>query len=200
MSNPFAALASSGSSGSDSEEEAPPLKIARVQAPLPSRCHTAPKAIGPSNGPELQDGVSGAPCLTKSSRAQKRRLQKVQKRAQIQTIGPREPPNMRVQKAPQGLSGRVAKAFEAGNWDDALNLLEKMRQLRQVPKLGALQRWVAGLGDGATTQPRALRLLEAILRVATGLGVALQPEDLSKAPLCIGVSQFNYFSSQGLEK
>jgi|EP01047_Picozoa_sp_COSAG01_P004992 hypothetical protein len=33
--------------------------------------------------------------------------------------------------------------------------------------------WVAGLGDGATTQPRALRLLEAILRVATGLGESL---------------------------
>eukprot|EP01052_Picozoa_sp_SAG31_P034663 SAG31_NODE_4082_length_3608_cov_2.026788_4_plen_353_part_00 len=48
-----------------------------------------------------------------------------------------------------------------------------MRQLKQVPKLGAIQRWVAGLGPGCLTEPAGLALLDAVLRVASGLGEAL---------------------------
>jgi hypothetical protein len=83
-----------------------------------------------------------------------------------------------------GWSGRVSDAFAGARFDDALALLEQGRLQKKVPKLGALQRWVAGLGDGATTHPRSLRLLDALLRVADGLGVAL------KAPSTTGTETF----------
>ena len=83
-----------------------------------------------------------------------------------------------------GWSGQVSDAFFGGRFDDALALLEHGRAQKQVPKLGALQRWVAGLGDGATTQPGSLKLFDALLRVADGLGVAL------KTPSAAGTTTF----------
>ena len=85
-------------------------------------------------------------------------------------------------KPSKNLSGVVSEAFEVGRWGDALVGLAAMRSLRQVPKLGSVQRWVASLGDGASTDPTALGLLSAILHVASGLGVALGASAVPRGP------------------
>eukprot|EP00967_Tisochrysis_lutea_P048870 scaffold59781_cov19-Tisochrysis_lutea.AAC.2 len=39
-------------------------------------------------------------------------------------------------------SNKVSEAFSAGKWDDAVQALEAMRRAGDVPKLGAVMRWV----------------------------------------------------------
>ncbi len=127
----------------------------------------------------------------KALKAAKKKARKAQKR-QLERYNGQSPQPASIRQtgnhnAPAGApswSGQVSEAFEGARFDDALVLLEQGRAQKQVPKLGALQRWVAGLGDGATSQPRSLRLLDALLRVADGLGVSL------KAPSTSGTETF----------
>ncbi|KAG0226823.1 hypothetical protein B0O80DRAFT_392024 [Mortierella sp. GBAus27b] len=65
--------------------------------------------------------------------------------------------------------GRISDALVDGRWTDATTALEEMRARGQVPKLGALQRWVrdcdaASAKSGAFGDPVVLRLLDSILR------------------------------------
>jgi hypothetical protein len=65
--------------------------------------------------------------------------------------------------------GRISDALVDGRWADATTALEEMRARGQVPKLGALQRWVrdcdaASAKSGAFGDPIVLRLLDSILR------------------------------------
>ncbi|KAF9352427.1 hypothetical protein BGX34_012167 [Mortierella sp. NVP85] len=65
--------------------------------------------------------------------------------------------------------GRISDALVDGRWNDAMTALEEMRVRGQVPKLGALQRWVrdcdaASAKSGAFGDPVVLRLLDSILR------------------------------------
>jgi hypothetical protein len=125
----------------------------------------------------------------KALKAAKKKARKAQKRQLEQDNGHSPQPatirqNGDAATVATSWSGQVSEAFEGARFDDALVLLEQGRAQKQVPKLGALQRWVAGLGDGATTQPRTLLLLDALLRVADGLGVAL------KAPSASGTETF----------
>ncbi|OZJ04572.1 hypothetical protein BZG36_02757 [Bifiguratus adelaidae] len=69
------------------------------------------------------------------------------------------------------LSGRISDALTDGRWADALGALTEMRARGQVPKLGALQRWVrdcdaASARDGTFGNPQVLRVLDSILRTA----------------------------------
>ncbi|CAO3657979.1 unnamed protein product [Umbelopsis vinacea] len=69
------------------------------------------------------------------------------------------------------LSGRISDALTDGRWADALAALAEMRARGQVPKLGALQRWVrdcdaASLRDGSHADPQIFRVLDSILRTA----------------------------------
>jgi hypothetical protein len=69
------------------------------------------------------------------------------------------------------LSGRISDALTDGRWADALSALAEMRSKGQVPKLGALQRWVrdcdaASLRDGSHGDPQIFRVLDSILRTA----------------------------------
>ncbi|CAM0138080.1 hypothetical protein VKS41_001303 [Umbelopsis sp. WA50703] len=69
------------------------------------------------------------------------------------------------------LSGRISDALTDGRWADALIALAEMRSKGQVPKLGALQRWVrdcdaASLRDGSHADPQIFRVLDSILRTA----------------------------------
>lgn len=69
------------------------------------------------------------------------------------------------------LSGRISDALTDGRWADALLALAEMRSKGQVPKLGALQRWVrdcdaASLRDGSHADPQIFRVLDSILRTA----------------------------------
>ncbi|KAG2187420.1 hypothetical protein INT44_005108 [Umbelopsis vinacea] len=69
------------------------------------------------------------------------------------------------------LSGRISDALTDGRWADALAALAEMRSKGQVPKLGALQRWVrdcdaASLRDGSHGDPQIFRVLDSILRTA----------------------------------
>ncbi|KAI9190572.1 prolyl 4-hydroxylase [Polychytrium aggregatum] len=67
------------------------------------------------------------------------------------------------------LSGKISDALLDHRWRDALVALEEMRYKGQVPKLGALQRWVrdcdaaqrAGQSSG---DPEMIRVLDSILR------------------------------------
>ncbi|KAF9996842.1 hypothetical protein BGZ65_007579, partial [Modicella reniformis] len=65
--------------------------------------------------------------------------------------------------------GRISDALVDGRWNDAATALEEMRTRGQVPKLGALQRWVrdcdaASAKSGAFGDPVVLRILDSILR------------------------------------
>ncbi|KAF9915623.1 hypothetical protein BX616_005714 [Lobosporangium transversale] len=71
--------------------------------------------------------------------------------------------------AASGMVGRISDALVDGRWNDAMSALEEMRSRGQVPKLGALQRWVrdcdaASAKSGAFGDPVVLRLLDSILR------------------------------------
>lgn len=156
MGNPFALLGSE-SSGSGSDDSSEDEGRGRGAAEAPAA------AVAPAP-------AAGRP----RSKVEKKKARRAQKRAHESAFGSAPTAARKLgPKGAAGISGRVSAAFENGHWSDALVLLETMHQLGKVPKLGALQRWVAGLGDGATSNPNALRLLDAVLRVATGLGVAL---------------------------
>ncbi|KAF9200807.1 hypothetical protein BGZ49_008947 [Haplosporangium sp. Z 27] len=65
--------------------------------------------------------------------------------------------------------GRISDALVDGRWNDAMTALEEMRNRGQVPKLGALQRWVrdcdaASAKNGAFGDPVVLRVLDSMLR------------------------------------
>ncbi|KAF9577041.1 hypothetical protein BGW38_008009, partial [Lunasporangiospora selenospora] len=65
--------------------------------------------------------------------------------------------------------GRISDALVDGRWADAMIALEEMRTRNQVPKLGALQRWVrdcdaASAKSGAFGDPVVLRVLDSMLR------------------------------------
>ncbi|KAF9089761.1 hypothetical protein BGX29_011877 [Mortierella sp. GBA35] len=65
--------------------------------------------------------------------------------------------------------GRISDALVDGRWDDAMTALEEMRTKGQVPKLGALQRWVrdcdaASARNGEFGDPIVLRVLDSMLR------------------------------------
>jgi len=65
--------------------------------------------------------------------------------------------------------GRISDALVDGRWNDAMSALDEMRQKSQVPKLGALQRWVrdcdaASAKNGAFGDPVVLRVLDSMLR------------------------------------
>ncbi|KAI1307347.1 hypothetical protein EDD11_004494 [Mortierella claussenii] len=65
--------------------------------------------------------------------------------------------------------GRISDALVDGRWNDAMSALEEMRARGQVPKLGALQRWVrdcdaASAKNGAFGDPLVLRVLDSMLR------------------------------------
>ncbi|KAG0085920.1 hypothetical protein BGZ93_000387 [Podila epicladia] len=65
--------------------------------------------------------------------------------------------------------GRISDALVDGRWNDAMVALEEMRTRGQVPKLGALQRWVrdcdaASAKNGAFGDPVVLRVLDSMLR------------------------------------
>ncbi|KAG0019667.1 hypothetical protein BGZ81_009636 [Podila clonocystis] len=65
--------------------------------------------------------------------------------------------------------GRISDALVDGRWNDAMIALEEMRTRGQVPKLGALQRWVrdcdaASAKNGAFGDPVVLRVLDSMLR------------------------------------
>ncbi|KAG0249540.1 hypothetical protein BG011_009203 [Mortierella polycephala] len=65
--------------------------------------------------------------------------------------------------------GRISDALVDGRWNDAMSALEEMRQRKQIPKLGALQRWVrdcdaASAKSGAFGDPVVLRVLDSMLR------------------------------------
>jgi hypothetical protein len=69
------------------------------------------------------------------------------------------------------LSAMVSDALKNGRWNDAMAFLAEMRSQGQVPKLGALQRWVrdcdaAQDGKSQTVSTEILRVLDAILRTA----------------------------------
>ena len=57
----------------------------------------------------------------------------------------------------------VTAALTANDGPRAIALLREMRALRQVPKLGAVQRWVRAC-DAAVHDPAALQVLDAVLR------------------------------------
>ncbi|KAG0244533.1 hypothetical protein BGW41_007296 [Actinomortierella wolfii] len=65
--------------------------------------------------------------------------------------------------------GRISDALADGRWNDAMAALEEMRLRKQIPKLGALQRWVrdcdaASAKSGAFGDPVVLRVLDCMLR------------------------------------
>ncbi|KAF9932210.1 hypothetical protein FBU30_008765 [Linnemannia zychae] len=65
--------------------------------------------------------------------------------------------------------GRISDALVDGRWSDAMSALEEMRSKGQVPKLGALQRWVrdcdaASARNGEFGDPVVLRVLDSMLR------------------------------------
>eukprot|EP01113_Clastostelium_recurvatum_P032326 TRINITY_DN4139_c0_g1_i2.p1 TRINITY_DN4139_c0_g1~~TRINITY_DN4139_c0_g1_i2.p1 ORF type:complete len:540 (+),score=116.92 TRINITY_DN4139_c0_g1_i2:92-1711(+) len=74
------------------------------------------------------------------------------------------------------LTGRISDALADSRWNDALVALAEMRERKQTPKLGALQRWVRdcdAVQGGSTSapasldgDPQVLRVLDAILRTA----------------------------------
>jgi hypothetical protein len=61
---------------------------------------------------------------------------------------------------------QVSTALNEERWEDAVTLLETMRKPRELPKLGAVQRWVRECDLGATyaDNPEVLRVLDAIMR------------------------------------
>ncbi|KAF9964291.1 hypothetical protein BGZ70_006675 [Mortierella alpina] len=72
--------------------------------------------------------------------------------------------------------GRISDALVDGRWNDAMTALEEMRTRNQVPKLGALQRWVrdcdaASAKSGAFGDPVVLRVLDSMLRTVDPLMV-----------------------------
>ncbi|CAO3566071.1 unnamed protein product [Mortierella alpina] len=72
--------------------------------------------------------------------------------------------------------GRISDALVDGRWNDAMTALEEMRTRKQVPKLGALQRWVrdcdaASAKSGAFGDPVVLRVLDSMLRTVDPLMV-----------------------------
>ncbi|KAK3833565.1 MAG: hypothetical protein J3R72DRAFT_388705 [Linnemannia gamsii] len=65
--------------------------------------------------------------------------------------------------------GRISDALVDGRWNDAMSAMEEMRAKGQVPKLGALQRWVrdcdaASAKNGEFGDPVVLRVLDSMLR------------------------------------
>ena len=65
--------------------------------------------------------------------------------------------------------GRISDALVDGRWSDAMTALKELRTRGQVPKLGALQRWVrdcdaASAKNGAFGDPVVLRVLDSMLR------------------------------------
>lgn len=74
----------------------------------------------------------------------------------------------------QTLTGRVSDALRDGRLDEANIVLCEMRNRNQIPKLGALQRWVrdcdaASADDGSRTSSEVYRTLDYILRTADPL-------------------------------
>ena len=55
----------------------------------------------------------------------------------------------------------------ASDWQQALGCLRSMRAAGQVPKLGAVQRWVR-LADLSGREDLAAALLDAVMRTAAG--------------------------------
>lgn len=149
--------------------------------PLRSGVSLPPTALA-----RVTSGGLSAAERKKALKAERKKARKAQKRAREPGAGDGPDPQQRGPTARRASgegggersggswSGQVSLAFEGARWSEALELLEQGRRESKAPKLGALQRWVAALGDGVTTQPRSLRLLDALLRVADGLGVALR--------------------------
>ena len=201
--NPFASLGVESEEDDDDEEEEEvsarptmPVKgskqdiLARVAAHraqgvvAPAAGVWPDEAVGTAQGAPVGGALMTAAARKKAQKAAKKKARKAEKRElERYNCQASQPAATRHKSdaapAAPSWSGQVSEAFEDARFDDALVLLEQGRAQKQIPKLGALQRWVAGLGDGATTQPRSLRLLDALLRVADGLGVALKPPSAS---------------------
>ncbi|KAF9432323.1 hypothetical protein BGZ76_010962 [Entomortierella beljakovae] len=86
--------------------------------------------------------------------------------------------------------GRISDALVDGRWNDAMTALEEMRSKGQIPKLGALQRWVrdcdaASAKSGAFGDPVVLRVLDAILRTVDPSMIPKKDEgdSLKEAPV-----------------
>ena len=60
----------------------------------------------------------------------------------------------------------VSDALRDLRWQDALRALEKMRQRKQVPKLGSLQRWVRDCDAAGDYDSEAMFVLDSVLRTA----------------------------------
>lgn len=73
---------------------------------------------------------------------------------------------------------RISELLTGGNWGDALLALQEMRRSGEVPKLGAVQRWVRDC-DAKGGDPLALRVLDGILRTAAPEQVASVSRDPS---------------------
>ncbi|KAF9156390.1 hypothetical protein BG015_005599 [Linnemannia schmuckeri] len=85
--------------------------------------------------------------------------------------------------------GRISDALVDGRWNDAMSALEEMRTKGQVPKLGALQRWVrdcdaASAKNGEFGDPVVLRVLDSMLRtVDPSMVPQKQPGDKEEHPV-----------------
>mmetsp|Transcript_30895 Transcript_30895/g.49851 ORF Transcript_30895/g.49851 Transcript_30895/m.49851 type:complete len:482 (+) Transcript_30895:124-1569(+) len=60
----------------------------------------------------------------------------------------------------------VSDALRDRRWSDATCALEKMRQRKQIPKLGSVQRWVRDCDAAADDDSQAMRVLDSVLRTA----------------------------------
>jgi len=69
---------------------------------------------------------------------------------------------------------RVSDALSDSRWADAIGSLAMMRRHGEVPKLGAVQRWVRDV-DAAGLDDTALRVLDAILRTAAPEQIGMEP-------------------------
>jgi len=68
--------------------------------------------------------------------------------------------------AGKSLSGKVSDALRDKQYDIAIDLLASMRQRSEVPRLGALQRWVRDCDAVGFADRMIIRTLDAILRTA----------------------------------
>ncbi len=86
------------------------------------------------------------------------------------------------------LTQRISLALKDARWNEAIYLLSLMREKKQIPKLGALQRWTRDLDAvDAESDPLMIRVLDAILRTVdpSTVGIAepeLPPMSIKKLP------------------
>jgi len=64
-------------------------------------------------------------------------------------------------------TGKVSEMISSFAWEQALIELRSMRNRGEIPKLGSVQRWVRECDAAGTSDPLALRVLDAILRTAS---------------------------------